>query len=472
MPISFRDPAGKLLFVDDEVFRVINNSGNEDFTRATNSPILRNFIDSARLATFFPLDDRRKGPLLEKLGNRIDQDAVAQVVKHDQIIFRSYPYEWPAEMLHSAAILTLDLAQQLQTEGMGLKDATPYNVLFRGPNPVFVDWLSFEGRNPQNPIWLAQSQFIRTFCLPLMASKHFGMELSWVFRVNRDGLEPESVYKMCGLRQKFIEPFLTLVTIPKLLGSKSKKDTSIYQERLLNNEEKAGFILNQQFNQLRHVLRKVDPEKDRSSDWAEYVGDKKHFTDKYFQQKQAFIERFFAEHETAAVLDVGCNTGSFSRIAAKAGASVVAIDTDSAVVGKVWHMALKEKLDILPMVVDIARPSPATGWRNRENVSFIDRVKGRVDVVLMLAIVHHLIVTERIPVGEIIELMAEITSRFLIIEFVPSNDPMFRRIARGRDHLFTELNEETFTRACQKHFKILQTEKLADSGRRIYLLEK
>ena len=135
-------------------------------------------------------------------------------------------------------------------------------------------------------------------------------------------------------------------------------------------------------------------------------------------------------------------------------------------------VAKNNNLDILPLVVNISRPSPAIGWRNRECLSFIDRVQGKIDVVMMLAVVHHLMVTERIPLAQIIELMAEITKQFLIIEFVPADDPMFKRIARGRDGLFHEFNEENFRVACEKHFKILQTENLSDSNRKLYLLTK
>ena len=56
----------------------------------------------------------------------------AGVWEHERIPFPSFPYEWPPEMLEAAGSLTLDLAEAALEEGFGLKDATPYNVLFRG----------------------------------------------------------------------------------------------------------------------------------------------------------------------------------------------------------------------------------------------------------------------------------------------------------------------------------------------------
>jgi ribosomal protein L11 methylase PrmA len=375
-------------------------------------------------------------------------------------------------MLHAAALLTLDLAEKLLAEGIGLKDATPFNILFRGAKPVFVDWLSFEKRDANDPIWLSKAQFIRTFCLPLLVNKHFGFQLSWVFRVNRDGLEPEDVYRMSGWAKKLSPAFFSTVTLPKWLGSAGQKNSTIYQKQTVNNPEKAIFILRQQFKSLRRLLQKVAPNPANTSDWSEYIGEKQHFTDAYLKQKDAFVKNALEEFKPNQVLDVGCNTGYFSRIAAESGASVTAIDTDAVAVGKVWQMARRENLDILPLVVDISRPTPAIGWRNGESASFLSRVQGKMDGVLMLAVVHHLLVTERIPLSEILLLMAEITENILVIEFVPPDDKMFRQIARGRDHLFEYLTENVFREVCQKHFKVLRSEKLADSNRQIFLLQK
>jgi SAM-dependent methyltransferase len=171
------------------------------------------------------------------------------------------------------------------------------------------------------------------------------------------------------------------------------------------------------------------------------------------------------------VLDVGCNTGHFSRMAATHGASVVAIDQDPAVVDAVWTRALVDDLDILPLVVNLARPTPAIGWRNQECPSFLDRTKGSFDLVLMLAVLHHLIVSEQVPLPAILELAAELTSEFLIIEFVAPEDPMFRSLVRGREELYRELTKESFERITNQWFSIIRSHQLSDS-RCIYLLCK
>jgi hypothetical protein len=128
-------------------------------------------------------------------------------------------------------------------------------------------------------------------------------------------------------------------------------------------------------------------------------------------------------------------------------------------------------MKILPLVVNLARPTPAFGWRNEECPSFLDRARGKFDVVLMLAVLHHLMVKEQIPLPAILELAAELTSQYLIIEFVAPEDPMFRHLVRGRAELFSGLSKESFELAAVPWFEIQQSA-LLNPTRTIYLLRK
>jgi SAM-dependent methyltransferase len=374
-------------------------------------------------------------------------------------------------MLYAAAELTLDMAERLLSASLGLKDATPYNVLYRGPRPVFIDLLSFERRDPGDQTWLPLAQFSRTFLLPLLVNKYFGIRLDEIFLAHRDGLDPEDVIKLCSPLQKMRAPFLTLVTLPaRLSGRPLAEDTSIYERRTTANPEKAKFILERVLKGLRRKLESVRPVTG-SSNWSEYMEQNKYSED-YFPIKQQFVEEALAEVGPAKVLDVGCNTGHFSAMAARAGASVVSIDYDPVVVGRVWSMASSEKLDILPLMVNLARPTPSLGWRNLENESFLERARGAFDAVLMLAVIHHMLVSERIPLPEIMRLASELTKDLLVVEFVGTQDPMFKRIARGRDYLHVDLTEEYFENVARQYFEIIRAEKLGDTHRRIYMMRR
>ena len=470
MATSFRDPAGHVLQVHGRILRIINRSGEADFRAFLESDSAKQLIDSGSLVSATVLD--------EKPGNFQAPDSACRpmaddgtVVEHERVQFQSFPYEWPPEMVHAAGHLTIDMAESLLREGFGLKDATPYNILFHGPQPVFVDWLSFECRDPCDPTWLPYAQFLRTFLLPLLANKHFRLRFDHLLLASRDGLDPEEVYRLCGPIRKLRPPFLTLVSLPVWLAAKAGTGQGTYIQRRAESSEKARFILGHLFKGLRRKLRSVAPKQGKTSAWSDYTSKNK-YTEDYIPLKQSFVEAALRDGECSRVLDVGCNTGFFSELAARSGASVVAIDYDPIVVGELWRRARAESLDILPLVVNLARPTPSTGWLNDECPSFLDRARGSFDAVLMLAVIHHLLVTERIPLAQIIKLASEMTTKFLVIEYVPPEDPMFRGITRGREHLHMNLTREAFETVCQEFFETERSQQLGDSGRWVYLLRK
>lgn len=474
MAISFRDPDGRLLVIDDRVLRIVNKAGASNLNAFLASAVAKEFVATGHLVgAWIPGADS-----IELLSGYLQresgwEEAPEAVYEHERITFPSYPYEWAPEMLHRAGRLTLDLAESVLNEGFGLKDATPYNVLFRGPEPVFVDLLSFERRDPRDPVWKPYAQFARAFLLPLLANKYFGLELKQLFLASRDGLEPEEVYSLSGIIQRLRPPFLTLVSIPTWLASKSGKDQAkIYRERRLGSDGQAKYVLDLLFKRLRRHLKKVGPRIGRRSEWTDYVSFNKNHAPDYLAEKQSFVEDALRKFKPRNVLDVGCNTGYFSRIAARGGAGVVAIDQDPATVGELWREAGAEGLNILPLVVDLTRPSPSLGWRNGENPSFLARAQGAFDLVLMLAVIHHMLVCERVPLDEILSLAVDLTTDLLIVEFVGPDDPMFQRLARGRDHLFKDLTNDAFRNACLQRFDVILCRRLAGANRWIYLLKK
>jgi 2-polyprenyl-3-methyl-5-hydroxy-6-metoxy-1,4-benzoquinol methylase len=470
---SFRDPAGRLLLAEDRVLRLVSAEGAASLKNFLSTSAAHQFIAEGRLVgTRFLGRDARltffRGAGVEATAF---EDGEAVVVEHERVAVRSFPYEWPPEMLHAAGTLTLDLAERALDEGFSLKDATPYNVLFRGPRAVFVDLLSFEPRDPHDPTWLPFNQFVRTTLLPLLVNKHFGLRLDQLLTSSRDGIEPSDVARMCGATRRLSPTFLSLVTLPNLLGAKqSSGEQSIYKPKRIANSEKAGFILRQQFKRLRRQLARVEPEEGVSA-WSGYMTPNRFHPTEYLRAKETFVAKALAETGPRRVLDVGCNTGHFSALAARAGASVVAIDQDSAVVGALWRRASAEGLDILPLVVNLARPTPATGWRNEENPSFLERARGGFDAMLMLAVLHHMLATEQIPLGAIFDLAAELTSDALVVEFVAPEDPLFRTLLRGREELFAALTKETFEQAATRRFQIVRAERLHET-RWLYLMHR
>jgi hypothetical protein len=466
---SFRDPAGRLVRTQDRIFRTVEPAHAPDLDAFLATRTGRAAMDAGHLVRTVRVNS-------SVLGSYGGGTSDSPVYEHERIPFPSYPYEWPAEMLHAAAMRTLNLGLKALEEGYGLKDATPYNVLYRGAEPVFVDVLSFERRNPLDPYWTAYAQFVRTFLLPLLAQRSFGSTLQQVFSGQRDGLEPEVLHQQAGWFQRVKPPFLSLVTLPKLLGARRDGDETIYQQKESSSPEKARFILEGLMQRSRKQLDALAPRAADDSVWTGYLDHKSLYSPGQLAQKQRFFEQAMEFAKPASLLDVGANEGRFSFLAARHGASVVAIDTDPAVVGSMWRHASKEKLDVLPLVVDLTRPTPATGWRNQECPSFLERAGvgsgGGFDMVSMLAVMHHILITERIPMEDLLDLADQLSRRDVLIEFVGPEDPMFRRILRGRERLYSNISRASFEAAAQARFELLRSEQIDGLHRWLYLYRR
>jgi SAM-dependent methyltransferase len=463
---SFRDPAGRIFAAEGRIFRAVTDPATaaavpEILSLAPiRAGVQRGAVASSRVVAEAELPPVGSLPSFEA--------PVQLFLEHDRVPFASYPYEWPPEMLWQAGAESLRLAQELLAHGHGLKDATPYNVLFRGPRAVFVDLLSVERRDPRDPIWVPAAQFSRTFLIPLLLSRKKRLPFRPLLLAHRDGTEPELAYGLLGPLGRVLPPALGLVFLPTLLGRAAKRrEDRLYVPQRMASAEQAQFVLARALTALRRTLERVRPPR-RRSDWSDYAVRDCSYAPAQLARKEAFVRESLAKHRPEWVLDVGCNTGHFSALAAASGASVVAIDSDEAAVGQAWRRAAAGDLAVLPLVVDVARPSPAVGWRNAECPSFLDRAAGRFDGVLMLAVLHHLLVAERIPLREIASLAASLCRRILVIEYVGKDDVMFRRIARGRESLFQDFDRAAFENAMLPHFSIARVEDLPGSDRSLY----
>lgn len=449
--VTFRDPSGSLRIEGDLVQRRVWPAMAEASLRFLRSPLAHEWVAQGRLISTSESGSSESGEIL---------------LEHPRVFFPSYPWEWTPAAWVAAAALTLDLCEALVSEGLILKDATPLNVLFEGTRPVFVDVLSIDTRDPQSPLWLAYAQFVRTFLLPLAAYRYLGWPLAASLQ-KRDGYEPADLYPHLRRFQRWREPLRSLVTLPYLFEKRSRLTATA--THLKQSPEVATAVLRRNLRRLRTQLRKVTPA-GRDSRWSEYPESADHYSDEDQKQKQAFVREALVQAQPRQVLDLGANTGVYSRIAVSLGASVVAWDTDLGASELNWRLAAEKRLPIQPLIVDPARPTPATGWRNREWLGLLERAQGRFDCVMMLGLIHHLLVTDQIPLPEIVALLRDLSSRWVIVEWVPATDPRFAELVRGRDELYAHLNEAEFVAAIEKYFSIVAQKQL-ENERSLFLLE-
>ena len=171
----------------------------------------------------------------------------------------------------------------------------------------------------------------------------------------------------------------------------------------------------------------------------------------------------------ALVFDLGANSGVFSRVASAAGAFTVSFDVDPAAVEQNYRTVKADKTkNLLPLVIDLTNPSPALGWASRERESFAQR--GPADMVFALAVIHHLALSNNVPLPQLAEFFAE-TGKYLVIEFVPKSDSQVQKIMSSRVDIFPNYTLEGFETAFATRFKTLEKVSVRESERTLYFME-
>ena len=458
--LSLRDPAGHLTRIDGRIIRYVYSAGEENVDAVLRSPVLARLQADGRFVRTWELPSPA-WPSFESA------TPVARVLEHEPIFFPSYPVEWTPSMLHAAGILTIELASSLLDEKRGLKDATPLNVLFRNSTPVFVDALSIEPRDPSNPLWIAYGQFVRTFVLPLIASRHLRWSLRRTFTGARDGLTPKEIYPSLSWPSRFRPSILGNVTGPVVLERMSR-DANPARLQRHTDPDRARFILQSLFRRLTKALDATEGE-DRESQWTSYRAPSVHHPE-YHARRKEIVESILRARRPATVLDIGTNDGFFALLAGSQGASVVAIDRDEAVVDRLFRSQQPGADRVLPLVVDLSDPTPASGWQNRERLSFIERASVGFEMVFCLAVLHHLVVGDGLPLEAAVDLLALFVRGALIAEFVPGSDPMCQRLAAGRPIDPARWSMEAFEAGLKRKFTIVARHDVAATGRSIFEL--
>lgn len=456
---TFRDPAGQLRLTADFALRRVRRASAEQALEFLASDLRQTCERSGDL---IPTQ-------VASLGAHPSIDPDDLWLQHPRIDPISYPWEWTVAQWRAAAELTLRIADLAIDQGWTLKDATPLNILFVGARPVLVDTLSFERRDPASKVWLAYGQFVRTFLLPLAAEKF----LHWPLRntlFSRDGYEPRSIYNALDLWQKLNPNLLDVVTLAALFENSNGGNGKGQASPSKADPELVAHILHKRIARLGRQIRSCSSS-ERHTQWSGYQQAASHYSSADTDRKRAFIKNVLERCHPSRVLDIGANAGAYSVIAAESGAKVVALDSDEGAVQSLWRTAEEKRLDITAMVANIARPTPAAGWRNQEQLSLLERLAEKFDLVLMLAVIHHLILQEQIPLGHIAVLCASLSRQWLVIEWVPPSDSMFQSWLRGRDELYGYLSETDLKSSFAPWFQIAERMEL-ENGRVLFLFER
>lgn len=452
---SYRDPSGFVFSQNGIVYRQINNSYKKDYEQLMASGLYKKLVDFGYL-------------LAHKEASSVQKQSKDgwKIIKPEQVLFISYPYEWSFGMLKDAALVTLSIAKIALEHGMILKDASAFNIQFVKGKPVLIDTLSFELYEEGKP-WQAYKQFVEHFLSPLLLMSMVDVRLGKVSELFVDGVPIDLASSLLPFRSKFNMNILLHIHAH---ASTQKK----------YNDKKVGAVTSKRFGKTAFLglldslesLVKKTKWQPKGTQWGEYY-DEEHnnYKSESLSHKAELVDQFTSAVKPEIVWDMGANTGFFSKICAKYAQQVIAFDIDYAAIEKGYrHLVKKEKMEnILPLFSDLTNPVPPIGWENKERMSLFER--GPVDLVMGLALIHHLAISHNLPFSYISSCFARLGA-YVIIEFVDKKDSQVQILLQNRKDIFPDYTKEQFEKAFQKDFKIIKSVPIRDSKRTLYLMQK
>jgi ribosomal protein L11 methylase PrmA len=203
--------------------------------------------------------------------------------------------------------------------------------------------------------------------------------------------------------------------------------------------------------------------------WANYY-DCTNYSDAAFTCKREILEGVLERLRPKVVWDLGANDGTFSRLASSRGMSVFSFDVDPAAVEKNYRRVARDReRGLLPLIMDLTNPSPSSGWAGEEHDSLVER--GPADLVVALALVHHLAIAHNVPLDRIAGFLARLAP-VVVIEFVPKEDSQVQRMLASRQDVFARYSADAFEEAFGGTFDLDARFAVADSSRTIYVWQR
>lgn len=447
---SFRDKDGFVFYKDESVYRAIHLSYKETWTQLNKTTFFNELINEGKLPGFTE----------EPASNFFTDPNLLTVLKLQKIPFISYPNEWSFEQLKKAALLTLNIQKRALQNYFSLKDASAFNVQFLGSKPVFIDTLSFEIFTDGRP-WVAYGQFCRHFLGPLLLSSYGLKNLNALFTDNIDGLPLSMVSQLLPGRSKLNLLAYTHIHLHARFETKHADDKEVKGSRLNISKSRSLSIL----EHLEEGIKKLKLP-GQATNWTDYYDTFSYSKTGYLAKKE-FVERHLAQPNTGVCVDLGANTGEFSELAAKTYAYVIACDNDMEVVRAIQS---KKNNKVLALRVNLVNPSPAYGWNGDERKSFIERVK-QADMVLALALIHHICIGNNVPLSKLATFFAGIAKN-LIIEFVPKTDVQVKKLLVTKKDIYEDYTFEQFVRFFSEYYTIEAQQVIPDSDRVILMLSR
>ena len=448
---SFRDPSGFVFFKKGVCYRQVNLVYKENYDFLLESGLYAELVSDGLLLSHEKVDI----PLTSSKGYLTIQPKL--------VPFISYPYEWCFTQFKNAALTTLSILKRALNHDMILKDASAYNIQFDQSQPVLIDTLSFEKYQEGKP-WAGYKQFCENFLGPLALMTCKDIRLSQLLREYIEGIPLDLISSLLPQKTYFNFHLATHIHLHARFQKKHAEQTSTTtSSQTISKTSLLGLV-----DSLESAIKKMYL-KSKTSEWRDYYINCAHVP-KTVEEKSELVTEYLDYLKPSSVWDLGSNTGVFSRIASDKGILTVSIDGDPNCVENNYLQALeKGDINLLPLWIDLNNPSPGIGWENEERKSLWER--GPAETILALALIHHLAISNNVPLAKI-ALLFRNTCHSLIIEFVPKSDSMTQKLLTSRKDIFPDYTQQAFEDEFSQFFDIIRSEKMSDSERTLYLMKK
>jgi hypothetical protein len=459
-PSSFRDNSGFIFHDDIHVYRAIRESYRRDYDLLMSSGLYKDLVSKTLLISHEECDiDAVTLP-------EASADDVFKIIRPEKVRFISYPYEWSFSQLKDAALTTLEIARESFRYGMVLKDASAYNIQFVKGRPVFIDTLSFESYEAGSP-WVAYHQFCKHFLAPLSLMSYVDASLGHLLKHHIDGIPVQLASRLLPCKARFSSLFLHIFLHSRQQDKYNESTSPEVLQKTRRQMSKNGFL--GILANLESCIRKLQIHGSKT-EWGEYYRNT-NYSEASSGEKARIVEQCIQQANPESVLDMGANSGPYSRIASAKNIFTISADVDPVAVDANYRKVRdRNECDLLPLVIDLTSPSPSIGWSNDERASFFSRIPENC-TMMALALIHHLAISNNVPLRKIADLFSEKAS-FLIIEFVPKTDSQVRKLLATRKDIFDDYTVEGFEEVFSQYFTIIRKEAVQGSERFIYLMSR
>jgi hypothetical protein len=450
---SFRDPSGSLFHDDGVLKRFVTQFGAADYRQLISSGLYQQLTEESLLVSHV------EEPV------PAGSDAAAILVP-ERIPYISYPYEWCFGQFRDAALVTLRIQELAMERGMSMKDASAFNIQFRGSQPLFIDTLSFEA-NDSGP-WVAYNQFCRHFLAPLLLMSYVSPAFNQFWKASLDGFSLDLVSSLLPRTTYLRLGSLLHVHLHALAQKKYEMAESNGVEprkSLGRRDPKPGLL-----NSLRSFVLSLRPMR-KETEWLHYYDRKaSHYSSAAELSKKTAVQQLVDRVRPQLVYDLGSNVGEYGRLAAASGAYTICFDIDPLCVHHNYERARQDNDQrVLPLLQDLTNPSPGLGFALSERHNVVDR--GQADLVMALALIHHLRITGNVPLERIAAFLSRLGD-FLLLEYVPKTDMMTQALLRSRKDTFLDYTDEGFRQGFARHFTLQDMVPVAETERRLFLFRR